>query len=68
MSRTKRNSRIAMLSPLAFALAFGAYAGSTNVSREPRISASAREVSQIRPEDEEDAGWLMEWLERHGEA
>ncbi|KEO53394.1 MULTISPECIES: hypothetical protein [Thioclava] len=68
MSRKTRNTRIAMLSPLAFALAFGAYAGTTQTGREQRLSATYEQSTPIRREDEDELGWLTEWLERHGQS
>ncbi|OWY03565.1 hypothetical protein DEM26_02520 [Thioclava sp. NG1] len=68
MSRKIRNARIAMLSPLAFALAFGAYAGNTQTSREMRLSSSRTETPQVSREASEEVEQLTDWLERHGQA
>ncbi|MBC7145975.1 MAG: hypothetical protein H5U24_11295 [Thioclava marina] len=68
MSRKTRNRHIAMLSPLAFALAFGAYAGSTQIGRETRLSIPDEEIAQVGTDEAEELGWLTDWLERHGQA
>ncbi|QPZ92512.1 hypothetical protein [Thioclava electrotropha] len=68
MSRKTRNARIAMLSPLAFALAFGAYAGMTQSSREMKLSTSRTEAPQVSREATEEVEQLTDWLERHGQA
>lgn len=68
MSRKSRNRRMAMLSPLAFALTFGAYAGSGSIARDPRVSSPQEETPRISREAREEVNWLTDWIERHGQA
>lgn len=68
MSRKTRNRRIAMLSPLAFALAFGAYAGTAQSGRDTKLATPREEIAQFASEEGDELGWLTDWLERHGQA
>lgn len=63
MSTINRTRRSAMLSPLAFALAFGAYAQG---AQSPLPQASLATPSKAVASDE--LAWLLDWLEEHGAA
>ena len=59
MSRAKK--RTAILSPLAFALAFGAYA-------ETPVTSMARLQDQTAAEASADLDWMIDWIEKSGQA
>ncbi|WP_415184954.1 hypothetical protein [Phaeovulum sp.] len=73
MSKTNRTKRSVLLSPLAFALSFGAYAGTTVTPAEitgPARPAASEPFDSAVPRDDHggdaDVAWMIDWLESHG--
>lgn len=60
MSRINRTRRKTMLSPLAFALAFGAYA------QQAPAFAPATQGTRTVSAPRADLDWMVGWLEKHG--
>ena len=68
MKTTKTQKRAILLSPLAFALTFGAYAEARSPdSFDAANPAERREVSNRATEkDSSEITWMINWLEKHG--
>ncbi|AQS49421.1 hypothetical protein BMG03_17710 [Thioclava nitratireducens] len=67
MSRKIRNARIAMLSPLAFALAFAPMQATPDQPRDAAVVLAHRGAAGLAGSLEE-VEQLTDWLERHGQA
>lgn len=73
MKQSNRTKRSILLSPLAFALSFGAYA-ETSAMTTPAIRPATPNAGQpfraLTPRDDQsddaDIAWIIDWLEKHG--
>lgn len=63
MSKHNRTRRSAMLSTVAFALAFGAYAQDSGLPRAPEAPLAPTAGSAAQ---QADLDWMVDWLEAHG--
>ncbi len=73
MKPSKRTKRSILLSPLAFALSFGAYAETTVMTTSAIRPATPNAGQPFRAptpgddqSDDSEIAWIIDWLEKHG--